>query len=356
MNTAKRLLAFIVMIYAVSCNTGTKRNVGTSQQIDHELRAIDSLLRSAEFAFAFAKAQDSAYQAGLGQKPGDFLAAGDDTAFVRKTMLEEKVATNLAGFYALECGIGLLSNKSSRKPTDILSDIVNGKLDSASTALLNRFANATWKAGQPFRDLKRITRSTFTVFNFLPENEVKKDYDQLKSAASKLLFSMQDISNSDISGQMERLRSLLQSEKYAYEMAVFLDSSYAANMNQPVSSFLKSGEDTVIILKPAKDQKVATSIAGFYALECGIAYFVAQKNQPPSDFLHAIIDNSMSREEMMVFARFANATWKAGQPFRGLNRITRQTFTPFYYLSEADIEKDMQQIRAAAKYVHDSLE
>ena len=356
MTTAKRLLASIVMIYAISCNTETGKKVDTSQQIDHELRAIDSLLRSAEFAFSFAKAQDSAYQVGVGQPAGNFLSPGDDTAFIRKTLLEEKVATNLAGFYALECGIGLLSNKSGRKPTEILSDIVNGKLDSANTGLLNRFANATWKAGQPFRDLKRITRPTFTVFNFLPTNEIKKDYDQLRSAASKLLFSMQDISNSDISGQMERLRSLLQSEKFAYEMAVFLDSSYAANMNQPVSSFLNGGEDTTTFLKPAKDQKIATSIAGFYALECGIAYFVSKNNQPPSDFLHAIIDNTISKDDLMVFARFANATWKAGQPFRGLNRITRPTFTPFYYLNEADIEKDLQQIRSAAKYLHDSLE
>jgi hypothetical protein len=53
----------------------------------------------------------------------------------------------------------------------------------------------------------------------------------------------------------------------------------------------------------------------------------------------------------MIFARFANATWKVGQPFRGLNRITRPTFTPFYFLSESDIDKDMVQIRAAAQRI-----
>lgn len=51
----------------------------------------------------------------------------------------------------------------------------------------------------------------------------------------------------------------------------------------------------------------------------------------------------------MIFARFANATWKAGQPFRGLNRITRPTFTSFYFLGEADIEKDFVQIKMAAE-------
>jgi hypothetical protein len=52
----------------------------------------------------------------------------------------------------------------------------------------------------------------------------------------------------------------------------------------------------------------------------------------------------------------ANATWKAGQPFRGLNRITRATFTPFYFLNEADIEKDLIQVRSAAKRLLSALE
>ena len=47
----------------------------------------------------------------------------------------------------------------------------------------------------------------------------------------------------------------------------------------------------------------------------------------------------MSEADKLIFARFANATWKAGQPFRDLKRITRATFTPFYFLTEADIER-----------------
>ncbi len=65
--------------------------------------------------------------------------------------------------------------------------------------------------------------------------------------------------------------------------------------------------------------------------------------------LKSVANNSMSPEEKMIFARFANATWKAGQPVRDLNRLTRPTFTPFYFLTEADIEKDIVQIRTAAQ-------
>jgi hypothetical protein len=52
-----------------------------------------------------------------------------------------------------------------------------------------------------------------------------------------------------------------------------------------------------------------------------------------------------------LFSRFANATWKAGQPFRGLNRIERETFTPFFFLSETDIDKHWVQIKAATAKV-----
>jgi hypothetical protein len=344
------------MTFIVSCNTNSGGSANLEQSIANELHKIDSLLRNTEYSYAMAKTQDSSYQVGVNQQPAEFLTASDDTAIIRKTMLEEKVAINLAGFYALECGIGLLSNQTQKKPTEILSAIVNNQLDSASVRLLNRFANATWKAGQPFRSLERITRSNFRVFDFLPSDEVKKDYDQIKSAATKLLYSIQDISDSGIKEQMERLGSLLQSEKYAFEMASFLDSSFAANANRPIIPFISSGVDTTMIMKSAKEQKVATSIAGFYALECGVAYLAVKNKQLPSVLLRAIADNTNSQEDKMLFARLANATWKAGQPFRGLNRITRKTFTPFYFLNEADIEKDLVQIRSAANRLLSAIE
>jgi hypothetical protein len=324
------------------------------KQIAAELHIIDSLLKSADYSLEMAKALDAAYHEGVGDKPVDFLLPGEDTAIVRKNLEEEKTATSLAGFYATECGVNYLAVKTQKKPTDILQAIVDKTIDSASVSLLNRFANATWKAGQPFRDIKRITRSAFTVFNFLPAEEVEKDFIQINSAAAKLLSAMQDIISSDTKGQMEKMRSLLQSESFAYEMAASQDAAYNNNQQQPGNT-ITNQDDKATIEKSLKEQKIATNIAGFYALECGINYLVATKHILPSIILQSIVGNTISKDDKELFCCFANATWKAGQPFRDLSRITRETFTPFYFLSASDIEKDWVQIKAGARKLQESL-
>jgi hypothetical protein len=78
-------------------------------------------------------------------------------------------------------------------PVEWLDKIIGKQLDSTEILVLNRFANATWKAGQPFRGLKRITRDVFISPVFLPDDEVKKDYDQVLAAATKLLPALQDV-------------------------------------------------------------------------------------------------------------------------------------------------------------------
>lgn len=349
-----RKLTFVLLTGIVLPSCNLKMNVSMQQQIQQELRKMDSLLRKESYSFEMAKAVDSAYHAGVGEKPADFLSPGEDTATVKINLKEAGAAINLAGFYATECGVSYLCEQTQKKPTDILAAIVNKTIDPNAVLLLNRFANATWKAGQPFRDMKRITRPAFTVANFLPPDEIKKDYDQVTGAASKLLSSMQDVVNSGTKDQMEKLRSLLQSEQYAYEMSGWLVSHYYASQNQGPPYFMP-GEDTATITKSVKEQRIATNLAVFYALECGISYLVTIKEILPSEILKSIINNTISKEDKTLFARFANATWKGGQPFRGLNRITGQTFTPFYFLTEADIEKDWVQIRAAAKKLLESL-
>ncbi len=149
--------------------------------------------------------------------------------------------------------------------------------------------------------------------------------------------------------QMASLRHLLQDTAYAVEMASFLDSSYSISQQQTPTPFSTPADDTVMIKKSMKEMKIATSIAGFYALECGLNYLVTTTNRLPSTILKSVANNSMNPEDKMIFARFANATWKAGQPFRDLKRITRPTFTPFYFLTKPDVEKDMVQIRTAAQ-------
>jgi hypothetical protein len=60
-------------------------------------------------------------------------------------------------------------------------------MDKKDKELLERFANATWKASQPFRSMERIRRSNFIPFDLLPAEEVEKDWVQLQAAAKSLL-------------------------------------------------------------------------------------------------------------------------------------------------------------------------
>ena len=166
--TRLRFLYFALILYSVTaCNSKTN-NREEANRIEQELATIDSLLRDTAFARTMAGSLDSAYYLGIGQIPQTFLTPEDDTAIVLKLQREEKVATNLAGFYALECGIGLLNAQTNTTPVEWLQKITNGSADTNDVLLLNRFANTTWKASQPFRGLSRITLWKWPLFSIRP--------------------------------------------------------------------------------------------------------------------------------------------------------------------------------------------
>ncbi|MDB5240243.1 MAG: hypothetical protein JWP57_868 [Spirosoma sp.] len=195
----------------------------------------------------------------------------------------------------------------------------------------------------------------FGVAGFLPEDQVKEDNDHIHWAATKLLSAMQDVQERSINEQMKKLRSLLQNVPFAVEMATFQDVGYYAAQDKPAPPFVYTEEEKLTVTRPVKEQKIAQNVAGFYALECGLNYLVTTQQKRPSDILKTVVGDTTSNEYKQLLCRFANATWKAGQPFLGLNRITRTTFTPFYFLSEADIEKDWVQIKSAAGLVLEKL-
>lgn len=340
----------ITLSMLAACDNG-ETNTASSTNTEQELTMLDSLLRDSVFAEDMAAAMEAAYYEGLGQTSPPFLMPGEDTAFVAVSKKGEKIATNLAGFYALECGLGLLAAQSNQTPTAWLEKIAGSTADSNAVLLLNRFANATWKASQPFRGLSRITRYNFIGSHKLSKEEVDKDAVQIKNAATKLLSSLQPVKAAPLPEQMQAVKRLLQNTAYAVTIAAYLDSTYAVSQGQTPAPLITPADDTAVIKKSKKEQKIATNLAGFYAMECAVNYLVTTRNAVPSQLLQSLTDGTMSKEGQTIFARFANATWKAGQPFRGLNRITRETFTPFYFLSEADVGKDLVQVRAAAKKV-----
>lgn len=314
---------------------------------DTELAKISELIRDKGFTIAMSGTLDSNYQAHY--DPSNLPPPAYDSISTKiKSLKDEKIAINLAGFYAVECGIGALRDMHGGTPVEWLNKIADRKLDSADLLILQRFANATWKIGQPFRSMDRITRDNFVPASFLPAEEVKKDDDQLVAAASKLRNDLKGVNPDSTTAQLQKINLLLRDKNYAFEMARHMDSSYYIGQNKPVQALLGPGEDTATILKSTGEEKVATSIAGFYALECGVNYLSTTQGKAPSEILRSIIADSIADKDKILLERFANATWKASQPFRGMDRLTRSTFVPFDFLPKEEVEKDWVQIKGAA--------
>lgn len=317
------------------------------QTINKELKKISALMQDSSFSLETAKNLEASYYISQGETPPPFFDKKADT-LISKSYKEEKVAINIAGFYALECGVGFLMAQKNGSLVEWLNKIVNQQLDSSEQLLFNRFANATWKAGQPFRSLKRIKRDNFTSSFFLSPDEIKKDHDQIMAAAQKLLTAVNHLKDSSNESQLRRVDQLLKDKSFAVEMAAYMEVAYYKGQQQSPPPFLKPGEDTSTVMKSALEEKIATNMAGFYALECGLSYLATAENRLPSTILDSIINDKITPQDKTLFERLANATWKAGQPFRSLDRITRKNFTVFNFLPPDEIEKDWIQIKAAA--------
>jgi hypothetical protein len=347
------LAGMLLVVSLVSCSTSEKKAMEQQQKINEELTKISALLQDSAFAVTVASGQEAAYFEAQNQPAPAFDADKDST--VKKSFKDEKIAINLAGFYALECGIGALIAQKGETPLYWLQQIVSNKLDSTETLLLNRFANATWKAGQPFRSLSRIKRDNFIVANFLSDEETKKDLDQINAAAMLLIDSLKNISDTATAAQFAAIRRLMKDKDFALQMAKHMEAAYYKGLDKAVPEFVSAAEDTASVHKNVFEEKLATNIAGFYALECGVSYLATAQNKLPSVILKSILDSSINAADKQLLERFANATWKAGQPFRNADRITRDVFTPFYFLSEEEIEKDWVQITTMAKKLQEHL-
>ena len=320
-------------------------------QTKTELNKINDLLRDSLFAVKVAGSN--------GIETSDYNSKQIDTASeqtVTKPFKEEKIAINLAGFYAVVCGVSALSVQTNKKPVTILKNIVEQRLDSSQIKLLNRFANATWKASQPFRDWSRIKRDNFIVFTFLSDEEIEKDYDQVL-AASILLFTKVESSEKDSKEQqLQQMKQLLQDTAFAYEMATHIEAAYYKGQHQPVPPFISTPEDTAIITKTKKDESLANSMTDFYAITCGVEYLSKTRNQAPSSIVRLIVNNSLEKEDRELLQRFADATAKIAQAFINLDSITRNEFVPFDLLPPDSSHKNWTQIQNAARLLQPELQ
>lgn len=326
--------------------------MNNSDKIKAELLMIDALLQDIAFAETMAHEIDAASYNEIGKTPPPFLLPDEANNIIATSVADEKVAINLAGLYALEAGINCFCQKNDSSIMDWLERIIQKEMPADEMELLNRFANATWKAGQPFRELKRIQRYNFTGFSSLSDEEVQKDYRQIEAAAAKLKSVLQAGTKYD---QFKQLQDLLHDKAFAFELAAFMESSYYIGENKPVPVFI-SNEETVMVRKRRfKEEKIAISLAAFYGLECAVNYLVMKRKQPATFILRSIIDGSISAEDKLLIVRFANAAWKAGQPFCNLDCITLGTFKLFNLLSEAAINNYWVQVKAAAALLYYKL-
>lgn len=320
-----------------------------------QLKKLQALLQNKDFALEIASWLDAAYYKGQGQTPPPFLKPEEETQMADASVKEEKIAINLAGFYAVETAVGLISERTKETPLDIIDSIAKGTRPKDDLILVARFANATWKAGQPFRALSRITRDNFIPAVLLSDADVQKDIDQIKAASQKLSEAMQDVRGKSNADQLKKLQTLLQSKDFALEMATWLDAAYYKGQGQTPPPFLKPEEETAVTQKSVKEQKIAINLAGFYALETGVGVISERTKETPLDIIDGIAKGTRSKDDMTTLSRLANATWKAGQPFRALSRISRDNFIPAVLLTDADVQKDLDQIKAAAQKVSEAM-
>ncbi|MDP8299278.1 MAG: hypothetical protein P9L88_05190 [Candidatus Tantalella remota] len=151
--------------------------------------------------------------------------------------------------------------------------------------------------------------------------------------------------------QFEALKQILQSKQAAREMAEWQNGSYYRGIGEEAPQFILPEEEGT----DAEKERIAINLAGVYALESGLGVICERDNVTPLEVLTAINDRTISEEDMLLMARFANATWKAGQVFRSLDRIERDTFRPAVTLVPEELEKDFDQIYAAAEQLYNRL-
>lgn len=138
-----------------------------------------------------------------------------------------------------------------------------------------------------------------------------------------LSYTMQ---TSNIKEQLHSVSLLLRDKNFAQEMAQYLEAAYYTSKGEEAPAFSEEGIHNRYTTCLLIEEKIAVSIAAFYALECAIGQLIYSKGGNPFDWLIKIKDRTTDEADRLVMHCFANAAWKAGQPYRGIDRITRDNF------------------------------
>lgn len=146
------------------------------------LEKIKSLYENMGKMVKLANMCDKAYAEGIGNS--DWYKPFDESNPI-------KVAQNLAALPAVIsavsviCKLRYVIDKTEIVFIRILKDVDNDNLTKLEKRILLQFANSTWNAQQPFRCLDRI--KNMNIFDLLPEEEVDKDWHQIKVVVKFLI-------------------------------------------------------------------------------------------------------------------------------------------------------------------------
>jgi len=155
----------------------------------------------------------------------------------------------------------------------------------------------------------------------------------------------------------EKISQLFQSTDVAVQVANLLDKAYADGTGNP-DWYAEFGSD--------KPEQVAINLAGLYAADTAANLIARMRGVVDEDgyrnALKAVVEMGemenpdFNRMEVFVALNCANLAWRAGQPFRGiekdpLDRITRDVNAQFMTLPNNEVDKDLIQVTEAANFL-----
>ncbi|MFC1674591.1 response regulator [Candidatus Omnitrophota bacterium] len=309
-------------------------------QLEQELGILDSLMKNPAFLETMAGALLSAYNEHANT---DYRITQDTDATVfTKEDLDR--TQNLAGLIGVEVGTSALlaTTRKGNSLVSVLKAITEDMLTEKEMRLLALFANATWKAGVPFRVKTGSDGESLGPYSlmqshpdFVPvvlarEEVAEEDILQMKVAAHKLLSAIQHID--DPQEQLDRLEFLLKNKGFLELLA--RESLQAYNSRHGTKHSISTDQTLTGLTK--RDLDIAMNLLGFIALEVGVGALLelTRQGQSMSDVLNAIVEGRLTGEEETLLALFANATWKAGVPFRVKTGSDGRSLGPYFRIME----------------------
>src|SRR3954454_12138282 len=96
-------ICIAILSLFIACSMSSEKTTN-DKQTQEELNKLNELLRDSSFAVKIANYHEAGYADATGAKQG----APVEDSLIKKSFKEDKIATNLAGFYAVECGTGAI--------------------------------------------------------------------------------------------------------------------------------------------------------------------------------------------------------------------------------------------------------